>query len=525
MIRLSSWFYNLSIVIVLLAASVAVSTVVMRNDDGGGIGVNLGLDLQGGSYLLLEVDMDAVVQERMDNLAETVRVGMRNNRIGISNLSVSSDQLSFNVREQVAFVEAREILNGLISPEMVVMTSDNAMLSVQFDEAGLARLTTLTVGQAIEIVRARVDETGTKEPVIQRQGRYRILLQLPGVDNPEQVKSLLGKTAKLGFQLVDISATAESVKASGRVPPGSELLPSRDNPDQHYLLNKRVLVSGEMLEDARPSFDGQSNEPVVSFTLNSTGAERFGRVTGQNIGRPFAIVLDDEVVSAPVIRGQIFANGQISGGFSVEETNELSLLLRSGALPAPLLVVEERSVGPGLGSDSIKAGQVASIVGLAGVAIFMISSYGMIGLLAVFAVFINMLLLYGQLSILGATLTLPGIAGIVLTIGMAVDANIIIFERIKEELRAGRKLSTAFKTGFNQATGTIIDANLTTLAAALFLYFLGSGPIKGFSVTISVGVISSMFSTIVVMRVLLALWINTIKPSSILIPKSAAGDK
>jgi protein-export membrane protein SecD len=278
-----------------------------------------------------------------------------------------------------------------------------------------------------------------------------------------------------------------------------------------------------MLEDARPSFDGQTNEAVVSFTLDSIGAERFGRVTGQNIGRPFAIVLDDEVISAPVIRSQIFANGQISGGFSVEETNELSLLLRSGALPAPLLVVEERSVGPGLGSDSVKAGQVASIVGLAGVAIFMISSYGMIGCLAVIAVFINMLLLYGQLSILGATLTLPGIAGIVLTIGMAVDANIIIFERIKEELRAGRKLATAFKTGFNQATGTIIDANLTTLAAALFLYFLGSGPIKGFSVTISVGVISSMFSTIIVMRVLLAIWINTIKPDSILISKQDIG--
>lgn len=524
MIRLSTWFYNLTILVVLLAASVAISTVVMRESDNG-LGINLGLDLQGGSYLLLEVDMDAVIQERMDNLAETVRISMRNKRIGINNLSVGSADFSFNVRDDFQFIEAREILNGLISPEMTVNAADNSKLIVRFEEAGLSQLTTMTVGQAIEIVRARVDETGTKEPVIQRQGNNRILLQLPGVDDPEQVKSLLGKTAKLGFQLVDISASAETVKATGRIPPGSELLPDRNNPDQHYLLNKRVLISGEMLEDARPSFDGQTNEPVVSFTLNSTGAERFGRVTGQNIGRPFAIVLDDEVVSAPVIRGQIFANGQISGNFSVEETNELSLLLRSGALPAPLLVVEERSVGPGLGSDSIKAGQVASIVGLAGVAIFMITSYGIVGVLAVVAIFINMIILYGQLSILGATLTLPGIAGIVLTIGMAVDANIIIFERIKEELRAGRKLATAFKTGFSQATGTIIDANLTTLAAALFLYFLGSGPIKGFSVTISVGVISSMFSTIIVMRVLLALWINTTKPDSILIPKDKMGDR
>ncbi|MGB1963836.1 MAG: protein translocase subunit SecD [Candidatus Puniceispirillales bacterium] len=522
MIRLSSWFYNLTIIVVLLAASVAASTVMFQDNDDGRLGINLGLDLQGGSYLLLEVDMDSVVQERMDNLAENIRINLRNKRIGISNLSVSNNNLSFQLREAFQFVEAREILNGMIAPEMQIQVSENT-LSVFFDDAGLSQLTTMTVGQAIEIVRARVDETGTKEPIIQRQGNNRILLQLPGVDDPEQVKSLLGKTAKLGFQLVDISTSAESAKASGRVPPGSELLPARDNPDQHYLLNKRVLISGEMLEDARPSFDGQTNEAVVAFTLNSKGAERFGRVTAQNIGRPFAIVLDDEVVSAPVIRSQIFANGQISGGFSVEETNELSLLLRSGALPAPLLVVEERSVGPGLGSDSIKAGQIASIVGLAGVALFMISSYGMIGCLAVIAVFINMLLLYGQLSVLGATLTLPGIAGIVLTIGMAVDANIIIFERIKEELRAGRKLSTAFKTGFDQATGTIIDANLTTLAAALFLYFLGSGPIKGFSVTISVGVVSSMFSTIIVMRVLLALWINMKKPDSILIPKQDMG--
>jgi protein-export membrane protein SecD len=272
------------------------------------------------------------------------------------------------------------------------------------------------------------------------------------------------------------------------------------------------MVSGEMLEDARPGFDGNTNEPVVSFTLNASGAQRFGRVTGQNINRQFAIVLDDEVISAPVIRAQIFANGQISGDFTVEETNDLSLLLRSGALPAPLEVVEERSIGPGLGSDSIKAGEIAAIIGLIGVAIFMIINYGVIGVIAVVAIIANMLLLFGQLSILGATLTLPGIAGIVLTIGMAVDANIIIFERIKEELAAGRKIATAFKTGFNQATGTIIDANLTTLAAALCLFLIGSGPIKGFSVTISVGVISSMFSAILITRILLALWINIIKP-------------
>ena len=510
MIRIPSWHYSLSILVVAALGFLAIGNLMPRQSDSR-FGINLGLDLQGGSYLLLEVDMDAVIEERVSSLAETIRVEMRDKRIGISNLESDATEVRFELREAIHFIEARDILNGLVTSDMVITPTDNRFV-IGFDEAGLDRLTTLTVGQAIEIVRARVDETGTKEPIIQRQGYNRILLQLPGIDNPEQVKLLLGRTAKLGFQLVDISASAVDVRASGRVPPGSELLPSRDDPEVFYLLNKRVMVSGEMLEDARPGFDGNTNEPVVSFTLNATGAERFGRVTGQNIGRQFAIVLDDQVISAPVIRAQIFANGQISGDFSVEETNDLSLLLRSGALPAPLEVVEERSIGPGLGSDSIKAGEIAAMIGLIGVAIFMIINYGVVGVLAVIAIFANMLLLFGQLTILGATLTLPGIAGIVLTIGMAVDANIIIFERIKEELAAGRKLATAFKTGFNQATGTIIDANLTTLAAALCLFLIGSGPIKGFSVTISVGVISSMFSAILITRLLLALWINITKP-------------
>jgi len=510
MIRIPSWHYGLSILMVATLGLLAIGNLLPRQSDSN-FGINLGLDLQGGSYLLLEVDMDAVIEERVSSLAETIRMEMRDKRIGISDLASDANKVRFELRESIHFVEAREILNGLISADMVITPTDNRFV-IGFDDAGRERLTTLTVGQAIEIVRARVDETGTKEPIIQRQGNNRILLQLPGIDDPDQVKLLLGRTAKLGFQLVDISASAVDVRASGRVPPGTELLPSRDDPEVFYLLNKRVMVSGEMLEDARPGFDGNTNEPVVSFTLNASGAERFGRVTGQNINRQFAIVLDDEVISAPVIRAQIFANGQISGDFTVEETNDLSLLLRSGALPAPLEVVEERSIGPGLGSDSIKAGEIAAIIGLIGVAIFMIINYGVIGVIAVVAIIANMLLLFGQLSILGATLTLPGIAGIVLTIGMAVDANIIIFERIKEELAAGRKIATAFKTGFNQATGTIIDANLTTLAAALCLFLIGSGPIKGFSVTISVGVISSMFSAILITRILLALWINIIKP-------------
>ena len=518
MIRISPWLMALTLLVVVGFGALAVINVLPR--DGRSLGINLGLDLQGGSYLLLEVDMEAVVEERIANLGERIRTAMRDKRIGIRGLNTDASTAEFTLRDTSHFIEAREILNGLVSSDMLV-TPDGDRFHVTFDEAGLARLTTATLGQAIEIVRARVDETGTKEPIIQRQGKTRILLQLPGIDDPEQVKALLGRTAKLGFQLVDISASPADVRASGRVPPGSELLPVRDAEDVFLLLNKRVIISGEMLEDARPSFDGTTNEPVVAFTLNPTGAERFGRVTGQNLGRQFAIVLDDEVISAPAIRAQIFANGQISGGFSTAETNDLALLLRSGALPAPLDVVEERSVGPGLGSDSIKAGQVAAIIGLIGVAVFMVFNYGMVGVLAVVAIFANMLLLFGQLTILGATLTLPGIAGIVLTIGMAVDANIIIFERIREELAAGRKRITAFQTGFNQATSTIMDANLTTLAAAVFLYFLGSGPIKGFSVTISIGVISSVFSAVLITRILLALWINYAQPRQLFYEKGA----
>ena len=476
--------------------------------------VNLGLDLQGGSYLLLEVDIDAVITERLDDLAETIRLETRAQRIGIKNLQATDDLVTFELRDQSQFAEARGALSELVSSDYNVTATQDGY-SIKYNQAAIALLTSTTIEQAIEIVRIRIDETGTKEPIIQRQGVNRILLQLPGVDDPEHVKKLLGRTARLGFQLVDISSSAEAARRSGRVPPGSELLPSANNPEEFHLLKRRVLISGDMLNDARPGFDSRSNEPIVSFTLNATGAERFGRVTGQNIGRAFAIVLDDQVISAPVIQAQIFANGQISGRFSVTETNDLSLLLRAGALPAPLTVLEERTVGPGLGSDSIKAGKIAAIIGLAGVIVFMIASYGAVGVIAVIALIGNILLLFGQLSLLQATLTLPGIAGIVLTIGMAVDANVIIFERIKEELVAGRKLAQSLETGFKQATGTIFDANFTTLAAAVFLYFLGSGPIKGFSVTLAIGVISSMFSAVLVTRMLMILWINYAKPETL----------
>ena len=477
--------------------------------------INLGLDLQGGSYLLLNVEMDEVIEERLSNLAETIRSDFRKERIGIKNLKATQDRVSFDLRKAEDRPAAQAQLDDIIGTDMAI-TETASGFTAAFTESGIIELTGMTVDQAIEIVRSRIDETGTKEPIIQRQGADRILIQLPGVDNPEDVKRLLGRTARLGFQMVDISTTALEAQASGRIPPGSEILPSASGDGELYLVRKQVLITGDMLDDARPAF-GQNNDPVVSFKLNPAGGARFGRITGQNIGRPFAIVLDGKVISAPVIRDQIFSEGQISGDFSVEESDELSLLLRAGALPAPLSVLEERSVGPGLGSDSIEAGKLASIIGLIAVVVFMIASYGTFGILAVIALSANIIVLIAALSTLGATLTLPGIAGIVLTIGMAVDANVLIFERIREELKRGRKIVQSVNAGFKQATATIIDANLTTLAAAIFLYFLGSGPIKGFSVTLAIGVLTSMFTAVMVTRMLVVLWLNYRRPKTLVL--------
>ena len=522
MIVFEKWKIALIGVVILASMVLAMPNLMApRDTDTGstnpfmGNRINLGLDLQGGSYLLLKVEMDDVIEERLSNLAETIRSDFRKERLGIKNLKATSSEVSFDLRNDDDRATARNQLDSLVGSDMTV--TDTALgFTAFFTEQGVTDLTSMTVGQAIEIVRSRIDETGTKEPIIQRQGAERILIQLPGVDNPEDVKRLLGRTARLGFQMVDISTTALEAQASGRIPPGSEILPSVDDDGTLYLVRKQVLITGDMLDDARPAI-GQNNDPVVSFKLNPAGGARFGRITGQNIGQPFAIVLDGRVISAPTIRDQIFSEGQISGNFSVEEADELALLLRAGALPAPLSVLEERSVGPGLGSDSIEAGKLASIIGMIAVVVFMIASYGTFGILAVIALSANIIILVAALSTLGATLTLPGIAGIVLTIGMAVDANVLIFERIREELSRGRKIVQSVNAGFKQATATIIDANLTTLAAALFLYFLGSGPIKGFSVTLAIGVLTSMFTAVMVTRMLVVLWLNNRRPKTLVL--------
>ena len=518
MLQFEAWKKTLVILVAALGIIYAAPNLIPGERDGGGIlpgqKINLGLDLQGGSHLLLRVDMDVVVEERLEGIAETVRQEFRTRKIRFSGLDVRNAQVRVNLRNLEDGAGAKEVFSEF--SQYVDIADENGEYRIQYNEPGLVALQTSTIEQSMEIIRRRIDPDGTKEPIIQRQGSDRILVQLPGVDDPEEIKRLLGRTAKLTFQLVDTSITGAEAKSRGRVPPGTVLLPGDDDDGQYYVVEKRVMVSGELLETAQASFD-QNNQPAVSFTLNAEGAKKFGRVTGANIGRPFAIILDDKVVSAPTIQSQIFGNGQITGNFSVAETNELSLILRAGALPAPLIVMEERSIGPGLGADSVAAGQIAAIVGLVLVIVYMVLSYGMFGLLADIALAVKVVLILGALSAIQATLTLPGIAGIVLTMGMAVDANVLVFERIREELRRGRSVMAAIEGGYRRAISTIIDSNLTTLFAALFLYIFGSGPIKGFAVTLSIGIATSLFTAVMVTRMLIIIWLERKRPRELVL--------
>ena len=519
MLQFESWKKILVLLVTVLGIAYAAPNAMPGDgaEEGGflpGQKINLGLDLQGGSHLLLRVDMDVVVNERLEGMAETVRLEFRQNNLRFSGLAVRDDAVNISIRKPEDDTAARAVF-AEFGPA-VSITADGTAFRLAFTEQGLIDLQSQTIEQSMEIIRRRIDPDGTKEPVIQRQGADRVLVQLPGVDDPEEIKRLLGRTAKLTFQLVDTSITAQEVRQRGRAPSGSVLLPADDDSGEAFVVEKRVMVSGELLESAQASFD-QNNRPAVTFALNAEGAKKFGRVTGANIGRPFAIILDGKVVSAPTIQSQIFGNGQITGNFTVAETNELALILRAGALPAPLIVMEERSIGPGLGADSVAAGQIAAIVALALVMIYMIVSYGLFGLLADIALLVNVVLILGALSAIQATLTLPGIAGIVLTMGMAVDANVLVFERIREELRRGRSVMAAIEGGYKRAISTIVDANLTTLFAALFLYVFGSGPIKGFAVTLSIGIATSLFTAVMVTRMLVILWLERRRPRELVL--------
>ncbi len=477
--------------------------------------INLGLDLQGGSYLLLEIDLDEVAREQLDNLIESLRIDLRRAKIGYTNLGVDGQAVAFQVRDQANLQQARDILRNS-ADQLLIESAEGGVLKASFTPQAMRDRQAGIVQQSIEIVRRRIDETGTREPSIQQQGDQRILVQLPGVRDPERIKSLLGKTAKLTFRFVDETAPIDG----SRVPAGSELLSSDEldplgNP-RRYVIKKRIMVGGDSLTDAAATF--QDGQPVVSFTFDGVGAKRFADATRQNVGRAFAIVLDDTVISAPVIREPILGGrGIISGSFTSQEVQDLALLLRAGALPAPLTILEERTVGPGLGADSIAAGKIASILGMIFVVVFMGTIYGLFGLMANVALILNLVLIMAALSGLQATLTLPGIAGIVLTIGMAVDANVLIFERIREEIREGRGPVTAIDAGYRRAMTTIIDSNLTTLIAALLLFQFGTGPVKGFAVTLAIGLITSMFTAIMLTRLLVVTWLRRRKPQALAI--------
>ncbi|MEP1934592.1 MAG: protein translocase subunit SecD [Roseibium sp.] len=488
----------------------------------------LGLDLQGGAYLLYEIDKDDYVQKRMKTVVSDIRATLREDpRIGYTGLGVQGETAQVRIRDLTRLAEAEERLQPLVNPlvsnvfggqpvdEFELNVTDDGLVRFSYTDEGLDDRLAAIVQQSIEVIRRRVDELGTTEPNIQRQGTDRILVEAPGENDPERLKDLVGQTAQMTFHMVDVSMSGEQAMQS-RPPVGTVVLMSVDDPPIPYLLEEAPLLSGEDLVDAQVSFDQRSNEPVVTFRFNTSGARKFATITQQNVGRPFAIVLDDEVISAPVIQQPILGgSGQISGNFTVEGANDLAVLLRAGALPAKLTVIEERSIGPGLGADSIAAGKMASIIAGMLVIVFMILAYGRFGVIADIALTGNIFLIFGALTFLQATLTLPGIAGIVLTIGMAVDANVLIFERIREEARAGRSAISAIDAGYKRALGTILDANITTLIAAIILFQLGSGPVRGFAVTLAIGIFTTVFSAFTFSRLLVALWVRYRRPSKL----------
>ena len=472
--------------------------------------VNLGLDLQGGSNLLLEVKMDDVLKERMSTIEDSIRQVLREDKIRYQNLKAGADSVKVKIENANSRAKAVSKFNK-VDDGLVISEEDDGTVVISYSDTALNQLKAKVVDQSIEIVRRRIDELGTKEPVIQRQGSDRIVVQLPGLQNPEYVKTLLGKTAKMAFHLVDSRSTAADARR-GKLSTTSRLINSTDG--ETLVISRKPVVGGENLIDAQPSF--QEGDPVVSFKFNGLGGKKFGEATKNNIGERLAIVLDNEVISAPVIQSAILGgSGVISGNFTVKSASDLALLLRSGALPAPLEVLEERTVGAGLGADSIREGVYASIIGLIAVVVFMIAAYGLFGVFTTITVFINLFLMLGILSFIGATLTLPGIAGIILTIGMAVDANVLIFERMREEVKNGRSTKDAAEAGFTEAWSTILDSNLTTLVAAAVLFYFGSGPVRGFAVTLAIGIATSMFTSVTVTRVIIASWIAKYKPTKL----------
>ena len=485
--------------------------------------VNLGLDLRGGAHLLAEVKVADVYAARIKGSWPEIRDLLREERarVGTVRLQKSADdELRIKISKPEQLQVAASLIRGLARPVTslsgagasdIEVSVEGDVIIVQLSEAEKLATDERTVRQSLEIIRRRIDEVGTREPTIQRQGVDRILIQVPGLGSAAELKSIIGTTAQLTFHSVVSRANSADAPAGA----GNYVLPSLDEDGVFYVLEEAAVVSGEDLVDAQPDFD-QNGKPAVSFRFNTTGARRFGDYTAENIGSPFAIVLDSEVISAPVIQSHIAGgSGIITGNFSLEESTNLAVLLRAGALPAGLEFLEERTIGPELGADSIEAGKLACIVAFVGVLVFMVLSYGTFGVFANIALVINVILIFGLLSMLGATLTLPGIAGIVLTIGMAVDANVLVFERIREELKSAKGPARAIDLGYEKALSAIVDANITTFITAVILYAVGSGPVRGFAITLGLGILTSVFTAIFVTRLIVVIWFERRKPKTI----------
>lgn len=484
--------------------------------------VSLGLDLQGGSYLLLEVQFDKYFHEQLSGAVDALRAEMLAKKIGYQNIGLSGDAVSFTMLNPKDAAESAQDLVQKADPDLTVTDKGNGAYEARFSDMALRARKLQLLEQSIQIVNRRVNETGTREPIIQRQGDSRIVLQVPGLKDPEHLKTLLGETAKMTFHLADMSEENLTAAMHGTIPPGERLvygddhnLP-KDAPKRPYLIYSRVILGGDMLADAQPRPDDQNGGYAVSQKFTTAGAQRFGEFTRANVGKVFAVLLDDKVITAPVIQEAILGGtGQITGHFSAESANDLAVLMRAGALPAPLKVLEERSVGPSLGTDSITAGKRASLLGVVLVMGFMLINYGLFGIFANIALLVNLVFIMGALSLLQATLTLPGIAGMVLTLGMAVDANVLIYERIREEIRNGKSPFASIESGFRIARRTILDSNVTTLIAALMLYYFGTGTVKGFAVTLAIGIVASMFTAILLTCLMVSVWLRRTKPKTV----------
>ncbi|MDG2523095.1 protein translocase subunit SecD [Caulobacter segnis] len=530
MIALSRWKIVLVVLALVLGVLFALPNVLPQRTLDSLPGwmpkqrLNLGLDLQGGSYLLLEVDTQALRTERLNNMVEDVRTTLRNDQIAFSGLGEQNGRITVLITDPAQANAAANTLRNTVGAPLagtpggrdVNVTLQGQRIEIAFVAAAFNAEAAKAVDQSIEIIRRRIDQMGTKEPAINRQGTNRIVVQAAGESDPERLKNVIGQTAKLTFQMVDETVTPEEV-AAGRIPPGSVYLPSEDGYAPGYVLKKRAVVTGEMLTDAQQQFDQQSGSPVVSFRFNGQGARRFGDATAANIGKRFAIVLDNKVISAPVINTAITGgSGQITGNFTVQTANDLAVLLRAGALPAPLKVEEQRTVGAELGADAVRAGAISIAIGFVAVVVFMLLAYGgLFGGTAVLALFLNVILLVAILSLTQATLTLPGIAGMILTLAVAVDANVLVYERMRDEERAGRPPLSAMDIGFSRALVSIIDANVTSLISALIMFQFGSGVVKGFAWTLSVGVFTSLFTALLVTQVLLGLWFRSARPKKL----------